>query len=389
MDDMKSKIEKQPADEPETVCKQERETEESQSENETMKKAFQGADSKHEVHVSDILEALPFYVMLIDEHHQILQANSAVQTQLGVDPKDIVGKFCPTVIHGQDKPIDCCPLEEAAETNQAVEREIFDLRSKRWVRSAIYPTRRSTADGRRIFLHMAVDITDSKQADEQLRTSREQLRDLSRHLELVREEERTKLARELHDELGQLLTGLKMDLSWMVKRLPKAEGLIVEKANTMNELIDEAAQIVKRVSSELRPGVLDHLGLVAAIEWQAQELGKRTEISFQFKPGAKEIVLDQDRSTTIFRICQEALTNIVRHASASKVEITLKEELGGIVLRISDNGKGIEEEQRSDPKAFGLISMRERAHSWGGDVKINGSPGKGTIVVITIPLNKE
>jgi PAS domain S-box-containing protein len=336
--------------------------------------------------ISDILDAFPVYVMLVDEHHHILLANSAVRTQLGVDPKDIVGKYCPTVIHGLDKPIDACPLEEAAERNQAVEREILDPGSKRWVRSAIYPTRGSTADGRRIFFHMIADITDRKQAEEQLRAANEQLRDLSRHLESVREEERTKLAGEIHDELGQLLTALKIDVSWMAKRLPKAEGLLVEKAKTVNKLIDEAVQTVKRVSSELRPGVLDHLGLTAAIEWQAQQLEKRTEIRFEFKSSAKEIVLDRDRSTTIFRICQEALTNVVRHANASKVKITLKEEPGRIVLRISDNGKGIEEEQLSDPKAFGLISMRERARSWGGDVKINGSPGKGTVVMVSIPL---
>jgi len=115
-------------------------------------------------------------------------------------------------------------------------------------------------------------------------------------------------------------------------------------------------------------------------------LGKRTEIRFEFKPSTEEIVLDRDRSTTVFRICQEALTNVVRHANASKVKIILKEEPGRIVLRISDNGKGIEEEQLSDPKAFGLIGMRERARFWGGDVKINGRSGKGTVVIVNIPL---
>jgi signal transduction histidine kinase len=125
---------------------------------------------------------------------------------------------------------------------------------------------------------------------------------------------------------------------------------------------------------------------VAAIEWQAQELGKRTEIRFEFKPSVKDIVLERDRSTTIFRICQEVLTNVVRHANASKVKITLKEGLDKIILRIGDNGKGIEKEQLSDPRAFGLIGMRERARSWGGDVTIKGNPGKGTVVTVSIPL---
>ena len=346
-------------------------------------------DSQIRLDLPDILDAFPFYVMLVDEHHHILQANSAVRAQLGVDPRDIIGKYCPTVIHGLDKPIDACPLEEAVERNQAVEREIFDQGSGHWIKSSIYPTNGSTTDGRRIYFHMVTDITDRKRAETELITSREELRDLSRHLESVREEERTKLAREIHDELGQMLTGLKMDVSWMAKRLAEPEESLLEKTTTMDGLIDEAIQTVKRISSELRPGVLDHLGLAAAIEWQAQELEKRTEISFEFKSSPGEIVLDEGRSTTIFRICQEALTNVVRHAKASKVKIDLRKKSGNIVLKISDNGKGIEDVRLSDSEAFGLIGMRERARSWGGNVKIDSSPGKGTVVAATIPLGKE
>jgi signal transduction histidine kinase len=233
---------------------------------------------------------------------------------------------------------------------------------------------------------MVTDITDRKEAEEQLKTSRERLRDLSRHLESVREEERTSSAREIHDELGQLLTALKIDMSWMAKRLPKAETSLAEKTRTMYELVDGAIQTVKRISSELRPGLLDDLGLAAAIEWQAQELRKRTDIDFEFRASPKEITLDRDRSTAIFRICQEALTNVVRHANATRVRLSLQQKRGGILLRISDNGKGIAEKQLSDPKAFGLIGMRERARFWGGEVKISGTPGKGTVVAVSIPL---
>jgi PAS domain S-box-containing protein len=336
--------------------------------------------------ISDILDAFPFYVMLVDEHHHILQANNAVQIQLGVSPQDIVGQYCPSVIHGLDKPIDACPLEEALKVNHAVETEIFDANSRRWIRSAVYPTRGSTADGTKIFFHMVTDITDRKVAEEQLKTSREQLRDLSLHLESIREEERTNSAREIHDELGQLLTALKIDISWVAKRLPKAEAPLVEKVGTMYELVDNAIQTVKRISSELRPGLLDDLGLAAAIEWQAQELRKRTDIDFEFRVSPKEITLDRDRSTAIFRICQEALTNVVRHANATRVKLSLEKKQGRILFKISDNGKGIEEKQLSDPKAFGLIGMRERAMSKGGDVKISGTPGEGTTIIVSIPL---
>ncbi|MCK5182287.1 MAG: PAS domain-containing protein, partial [Dehalococcoidia bacterium] len=152
----------------------------------------------------DILDALPFYVLLIDEHHYILHANRAVQVYKNLEPKDVVGQYCPKVIHGIDGPFYGCPLEEAVEKDQAVEREIFDPESGRWVSSAIYPTGRLTRDGRRIFFHMITDITDRKQAEDQLRTSGEQLRSLSAHLESVREEERGNVAREIHDELGQM-----------------------------------------------------------------------------------------------------------------------------------------------------------------------------------------
>jgi PAS domain S-box-containing protein len=338
------------------------------------------------LNVSDILDALPLYVLLIDEEHRILQANKAVQAQLGVKPKAIIGKYCPQAIHGLDEPWYACPLEEAVQKDRVVEREALDHKSGRWIRSAVYPTGRLTRDGKMIFFHMVSDITDRKQAEEQLRVSREQLRDLSAHLESIREEERTKQAREIHDELGSLLTGLKIDVSWLAKRAPKEQESLLDKIKSMQELIDSAIQTVKRISAELRPGVLDDLGLSAAIEWQAQEFEKRTELRVEFKSSPKEITLDQDRSTAIFRICQEALTNVVRHANATRVKLSLQEKRGIILLRISDNGKGIEEKQLSDPKAFGLIGMRERARFWRGETKIRGIPGKGTIVAVSIPL---
>jgi PAS domain S-box-containing protein len=168
-----------------------------------------GSNDNLQIVISDVMEALPFYVMLVDGRHHILQANSAVRKLLQMEPWEIIGEYCPKVIHGVSEPWYACPLEEAVQKGQAVEREAFDEKSGRWIRSAIYPTTGKTADGGKIFFHMVTDITDSKLAEEQLRASREQLRDLSRHLESVREEERTKLALKIHDELGQLLTGLK------------------------------------------------------------------------------------------------------------------------------------------------------------------------------------
>lgn len=238
--------------------------------------------------------------------------------------------------------------------------------------------------------NLLAGIIARKRAEENLQISQNQLRELAAHLESIREEERTNLAREVHDELGQLLTGLKMDASWISKRIPRSEASLVEKAKAMGEMIDEAIETVKKVSTQLRPAVLDYLGLASAIEWQTKELEKHSEISFEFSSNPKDISLDRDLSTAIFRICQEALTNVVRHANATRVKVTLKEERQGIVMRIKDNGKGIDEGHISDFKSFGLLSMKERARHLGGQVEIKGAPGKGTLVLVRIPLaNRE
>jgi PAS domain S-box-containing protein len=377
---------KQPIQESENLSPRAKKAEEPPCEDAAGKDEPQGADADLGLRVSDILDALPFYVLLLDEHHQILQANSAVREQLGLKPEAVVGKYCPTLIHGVDEPWYACPLEEAVEKGKAVEREAVDRASGRWIRSAVYPTGSFTPDGRRIYFHTVSDITDAKQVEDQLRASREQLRELSRYLESVREEERTRMAREIHDELGQTLTALKIDLSWLTRRLPHEQELLLKKTESMYELVDEAIQTVKRISTELRPGALDDLGLADAIEWQTEEFGKRTDIKSKFSASPEGIVLDRDRSTAVFRICQEALTNIIRHAKATRVSVSLRKGPGRVSLKISDNGKGIEESQILDPRAFGLIGMRERARFWGGEVKISGAPGKGTLVALSIPL---
>ena len=338
--------------------------------------------------VLGVLDSLPFYVLLVDSDHHIIMANSAVTKHLGKKPEDIIGGYCPKVIHGLDGPWYACPLEESAEKGVGIEKEVFDKESRRWINSAIYPTDVYIQGGKRVFFHMVTDITKRKQLERRLTTSHKQLRRVSASLESVREEERKQVAREIHDELGQTLTALKIDFSWLAKRLPEEHELLHQKTQAMNILIDEAIQTVKRVITELRPGVLDDLGLEAAIEWQAQEFENLTEIKCELSTGSNEVVLDQDRSIAVFRIFQEALSNVTRHANATKVKASLEEEHGKIVLKIRDNGSGIEKNQLYSPKAFGLIGMRERARLSGGSLKINGIAGKGTTVTLIIPRKK-
>jgi signal transduction histidine kinase len=234
-------------------------------------------------------------------------------------------------------------------------------------------------------LREAKERTERKHAVEQLRQSHEQLRALSVYLQHVREEERMRISRAVHDELGQALTGLKIDLSWLSSRLPKQLNPLLEKARNMSSHIDETIQTVRRISTELRPGILDHLGLVAAIEWQANEFQTRTGIQCRFAHALDRTILDENLNTAFFRIFQETLTNVIRHANATGVEVDLYDEEGQLILEVRDNGRGITREQIFNMKSIGLLGMRERAGLLGGEVRISGTPKKGTKVTISIP----
>ena len=234
------------------------------------------------------------------------------------------------------------------------------------------------------------DISARKMAEEELRASREKLRHLNAHLQSVREKERTEIAREIHDEFGTILTALKIDLSWLEKRLTQEQSSLAEKTRNSLDLINAAIKAVQRISSELRPGILDHLGLASAVEWHVKEFGSRTGISCDISVDMDNNELDRDISTTIFRILQEALTNIARHSEATEVSVCLKQKEGVISLSVADNGKGILEDQLSAHDSFGLMGIKERVKHWLGDVTISSAHNKGTIISVSIPLeNKE
>jgi signal transduction histidine kinase len=230
------------------------------------------------------------------------------------------------------------------------------------------------------------EISERVQAGEQLRRSQEQLRDLASHLQSVREQERTEIAREIHDELGQAMTALKMDVHWLGQRLPEDQLILIAKTKAMSQLIDTTVQSVRRISSALRPKLLDDLGLSAAIEWEAREFERRSGIRCGVQSDPEDIILDQARSTALFRIFQETLTNIGRHANASRMEVLLKKDRHKAEMIVRDNGKGITNEQAAGAKSLGLVGMRERVLSLGGELKVTGIPGKGTTVRVKIPI---
>ena len=234
---------------------------------------------------------------------------------------------------------------------------------------------------------LAAEVAERRQIEEQLRESEENLRALATHLQSVREEEQTRIAREIHDELGQALTGLKMDLTWLLNRLPEAQKPLVNKAKSMFHLIDNTIHSVRRIATGLRPEVLDEVGLTAAIAWQAREFQRRSGIRCAVELPASTVEVDRDRSTALFRIFQEVLTNVARHANATRVDVNLKAEFGTLVLQVQDNGKGIQDEAMGNAKSLGLLGMRERALLLKGKVDITGARGKGTCVSVSIPLD--
>jgi signal transduction histidine kinase len=219
-----------------------------------------------------------------------------------------------------------------------------------------------------------------------LRDERERLRALTSRLETIREEERTTVAREIHDELGQALTGLRLDLAQLSKKLPKNERALTARVKSLGELVEDIIKVVRRISTQLRPGILDELGLTAAMDWQVEDFGNRMEIESEFLSTFDDTDLDRDLSTALFRILQEALTNIARHAHATRIKINIREEAGFVIMEVEDDGRGITEHEVHDSKSLGLIGIRERALILGGEAQISGRKGKGTSLVVRIPI---
>ncbi len=236
------------------------------------------------------------------------------------------------------------------------------------------------------YIGSCIDITEIKDSEKILHSSREELRALASRLISVQEAVQTKIARELHDELGQALTGLKIDLKWLSQRFPADSDALRGKVYEMSQLIDETIGQIRTTARSLRPAILDDLGLASAINWQAADLRKRSGLDVGVSIVPEGLVLDPERSTTIFRILQEALTNAVRHAQAEKVEIFVSAADGRVTLQVSDDGVGIPPEAIASRSSLGLVGMRERVIPWGGEVWITGRHGEGTVVAVTLPV---
>jgi PAS domain S-box-containing protein len=315
----------------------------------------------------------------------IIEINESFETMMGYSRRETIGKTSADLdlwVNLQER--DTMVHELIAKRNIRDKESQFRRKDGSLI-IGNYSGELLSLDDEPFMLMSIIDSTKRKQAEDAVRISRDQLRTLTVKLESIREEERKHIAREIHDQLGQILTGLKMNLSWISKKI-SAEDALKKKTEYMLDLIDMAIQSVRKIATDLRPGVLDELGLEAAIEWQAIEFERHSGIACQLNIKKDPELAKQEFSIAVFRIFQEALTNIARHAKASLVQINLAVENNSFYLHIEDNGKGITEAELHDPKSIGILGMKERALPFGGEVTVSPKDSKGTKVSARFPL---
>lgn len=238
--------------------------------------------------------------------------------------------------------------------------------------------------GQPAVIGVAIDVTEARLREQEIVHSQQRLRELTQHLLSMREEQRTKISREIHDVLGGTLTALKMDLGWLTRHT--TEPKLVARAQTMMELIRDAIDTVRKISADLRPGVLDNLGLFDAVEWETGRFRERLDIECNLTMRVTPLQLSDQDATAMFRIFQEALTNITRHAEATKVDITVTYADAMLTIAVQDNGKGITMDELHHSKSYGLVGMSERALQVGATLDISGAPGCGTLVTLRYPV---
>ena len=344
-----------------------------------------------EVFLQSIVENIPHMIFVKDAGElRFVRFNKAGEELLGHTRQHLIGK----------SDYDLFPKEEAdfftaADRDVLRNRKVLDIpeepiltegKGLRHLHTKKIPILDET--GRPVYLlGISEDITERLRAENQLQRSFELLRTLSQRLDVVREQERTRIARELHDELGVRMTCMKMDLSRLLAMMRDSifpREKMEEKIRAMNAEVDTTIAEVQRLAAELRPGVLDDLGLVAAIEWQCQDFERRSGIRCLCEASFDEIKISPSRATAAFRICQEALVNVARHAKATFVRVLVKESGDGVLIEIQDNGQGIPAEKLNDPASLGLLGMKERSMAIGGSLEIAGWPGKGTTVMLRL-----
>ena len=337
--------------------------------------------------LSRAIEQAAESIFITDQHGIIEYVNPAFETMTGFARSDAIGQAA-TILRAEIH--DSTFNKELKKKTAAGDapKAIFTNRKKD---GQIYLTEEIVSpivDGRGTITHFVStgrDVTDRVHAEKELRDSREQLRALATHLDSVREEEQTRIAREMHDELGQTLTVLKYDLAWLASRLPGDSTSLRQKCNEMESLTDGTIASMRRIASELHPRLLDDLGLDPAVEWLTKNFESHTGLRCELDSSLGDVILNSELATAVFRILREALTNVARHAQATRVTVKLQWDQDEVVLVVRDDGRGISNSEVTGMNSLGLLGMRERALAWGGTVVVTGEAGQGTTVIARFP----
>ena len=326
-------------------------------------------------------------IYLCDINGNVTMVNKALLNLFNLDEKKVIGK---NVADFLKDPGEWKDLKEIIDNKGYVtDYEMHFKKNNGNVISAQITSTVMHSENKNIKGYQGIirDISDRIKTMRELFQSREELRNLSGHLQNLIEEERTNISREIHDVLGQSLTALKMDLFWIVNNLKEDQTDIYEKASSMSDIVNSIIETIRRISSDLRPGILDDLGLFPAIEWQAEEFSKRSGINCKVLSNINGIDINEKISVAFFRIFQESLTNVARHSQATEVIVDLNKNDDVLFLKITDNGKGITNDEIVDSNSLGLIGIRERARACGGTVEFSGS-SSGTRVTVAVPLHE-
>ncbi len=333
---------------------------------------------------ASILENVQDSVISVDLQGCVRYWNQGAEALYGYTAAEMIGRTMQVVYpEGVSLAGDMERILSAGQTSEEVRRRRKDG-TEVWVEQRRSVMRDEHGDVTGV-LGVAEDITERRGVTAELEESHRRLRSLAGRLRKVREEERTSIARQIHDEMGQVLTALRLDVAWLEARLPQEPSLL-DKCHTMAKLIEATIGRVRTLATELRPAVLDNLGLPAAIEWETQEFARRTGIACDLHLAADLAPLDADRATDLFRILQEALTNVARHAMARGVRVELQVVQGEVQLHVDDDGRGITPIEAADHRSLGLLGMRERALLWDGSVEVRAGSAGGTCVAVRLPL---
>ncbi|MBI3806853.1 MAG: PAS domain S-box protein [Nitrospirae bacterium] len=342
---------------------------------------------------ADIIEQIQEAVISLDMAGHVMSWNRGAEKMLGYSVKEVLGKHISFIYPEEDREYlerEILGPVKAKGTHQVEVCRRTKSGALSFAQLALTLLRDNTGSPIGIIKY-SMDITDRKRVQEALLNSRNQLAALAVRLESVREEERTRIAMEVHDVLGQALTGLKLDVAWVHKRITESSdsawhAAVLTRLDSARELLDSTIQSVRDIATTLRPGVLDEIGLEAAVEWQGREFQHRTGIACNTTIRPRNMALSPEQSTALFRILQEILTNVARHAQATNVQIRLEQSGEHVSLQVRDDGRGITGVEQSGPRAFGLLGMRLRAQQQGGTFDIQGTAGTGTTVTVSIPL---